>query len=159
MEVGLGIVAVLAWAPTLVLCALLLIFGHKTSRSCKLKSLPWLGVYIFGSVVLSLAWPVMIRQAIDSMSLERVPFGWTVAAFAVLLHYCNAFLSNLAGLVLGILILSDMLFLLSKSGVPAKGGLLNRIMRVREWSTILGIVIVILLFSKLAIGRIPYLYV
>ena len=158
MELGLGIVAVLAWVPTLVLCALLLIFGIKTSRSCKLQSLPWLGVYVFGSVVLSLSWPVLIRQAIDSMSMERVPFGWTVASFAVLLHYGGAFLSNLAGLALGILILSDMLFLLSKSGVAVKGGLLNRILRAREWSTILGIGIVALLLSKLVVGSILYRY-
>ena len=56
----------------------------------------------------------------------------------------------MAGLVLGILILSDMLFLLSKSGVAVRGGLLNRIMGAREWSTILGSAIVILLLSKLA---------
>ena len=158
MELGLGIVAVLAWAPLFLLCALLLIFGIRTSRSCKLQSLPWLGVYVFGSVVLSLSWPVLIRQAIDSMSMERVPFGWTVASFAVLLHYGGAFLSNLAGLALGILILSDMLFLLSKSGVAVKGGLLNRILRAREWSTILGIGIVALLLSKLVVGSILYRY-
>lgn len=151
METGLGVLAVLAWAPTLVLCALLLIFGHKTSRSCKLQSLPWLGVYVFLSVVLSLSWPVLSRHAIDSMGMERVPFGWSVAAFAVLLHYCGAFLSNLAGLVLGILILADMLFLLSKSGVAVEGGLLNRLMRLREWSTILGGAIVVLLLSKLSV--------
>ena len=151
MDPYLGILAVLAWAPTLGLCALLLIFGIKTSGSCKLESLPWLGVYVFGSVVLSLSWPVLIRQAIDSMGMERIPFGWTVAAFAVLLHYGGAFLSNLAGLVLGILILSDMLFLLSKSGVAVKGGFLNRLMGVREGSIIWGSAIVILLLSKLAL--------
>ena len=151
METGLGVVAVLAWAPTLVLCALLLIFGIKTSRSCKLQSLPWLGVYVFLSVVLSLSWPVLVRHAIDSVGMERVPFGWSVSTFAVLLHYCGAFLSNLAGLVLGILILADMLFLLSKSGVAVEGGLLNGIMRVRELSTFLGCAIVLLLLSKLGV--------
>ena len=159
MDPGLGIVAVLAWAPTLVLYALLLIFAIKTSRSCKLESLPWLAVYVLGSVVLSLTWPLLMRQAIDNMAMaERVPFGWTVAAFAVLLGYGGAFLSNLAGLVLGILILSDMLFLLSKSGVAVKGGLLNRILKAREWSTILGIGIIALLFSRLALGLILYRY-
>ena len=158
MEPGLGVAAVLAWAPMFVLCALLLTFGIKTSRSCKLKSLTWLGVYVFGSVVLSLSWPVLIRQAIDGMGMERVPVGWTVAAFAVLVHYVGAFLSNMAGLVLGILILSDMLFLLSKAGVAVKGGLLNRILSAREWSTILGIGIVVLLFSKLTLGSILYRY-
>ena len=152
MELGLGIVAVLAWFPILVLCALLLIFGIKTSRSCKLQSLPWLGVYVFGSVVLSLSWPVLIRQAIDSMSMERVPFGWTVASFAVLLHYGGAFLSNLAGLALGILILSDLVFLLSKSGVAAEGRFLNRLIRVREHGTTWGTVMGLLLLSKLALA-------
>lgn len=128
-----------------------MIFGHKTSRSCKLQSLPWLGVYVFLSVVLSLSWPVLVRHAIDSVGMERVPFGWSVSTFAVLLHYGGAFLSNLAGLVLGILILADMLFLLSKSGVAVEGGLLNGIMKVREWSTILGVAIVVLLLSKLGV--------
>ena len=54
-------------------------------------------------------------------------------------------------LVLGILILADMLFLLSRSGVAVEGGLLNRIMKVREWSTILGVAIVVLLLSKLGV--------
>jgi membrane protein YdbS with pleckstrin-like domain len=60
-----------------------------------------------------------MRQAIDNMAMERAPFGWTVAAFAVLLR-------------------------------AVRGGLLNRIMGAREWSTILGSAIVILLLSKLA---------
>ena len=158
MELGLGIVAVLAWTPALVLCALLLIFAIKTSRSCKLESLPWLGVYVFLSVVLSLVWPVLIRQAIDSMGMgmgmgmEPVPFGWTVAAFAVLLHYLGAFFSNMAGLVLGIFILSDLVFLLSKSGVAVEGRFLNRLIRVRERGTTWGTVMVLLLFSKLALA-------
>lgn len=158
MELGLGIVAVLAWAPTFVLCALLLTFGIRTRESCKLESLPWLGVYVLGSVVLSLSWPVLISQAIDPMGMEGAPFGWSVAAFAVLLHYCGAFLSNLAGLALGLLILSDLVFLLSKSGVAVEGGLLNRLIRVRERGTTWGTVMSILLFSKLALVVILYLY-
>lgn len=159
MDPGLGIVAVLAWAPTLVLYALLLIFAIKTSRSCKLESLPWLAVYVLGSVVLSWTWPLLMRQAIDNMAMaERVPFGWTVGAFAVLLDYSGAFLSNLARLSLGILILSDLLFLLSKSGVAVKGGLLNRILRVRDGSIIWGSAIVVLLLAKLAVILIPHWY-
>ena len=158
MELGLGIVAVLAWAPLFLLCALLLIFGIKTSRSCKLESLPWLGVYVFGSVVLSLTWPVLIRQGVDGMGMEGAPFGWTVGALVVLLHYCGAFLSNSAGLVLGLLILSDLVFLLSKSGVAVEGGLLNRLIRVRERGTTWGTVMSILLFSKLAVVLLLYLY-
>ena len=156
MDPYLGVLAVLAWAPAVGLYALLLIFAIKTSRSCKLESLPWLGVYVFMSVVLSLSWPVLTRQAIDSMGMgmgmERVPFGWTVASFAVLLHYCGAFFSNMAGLVLGILILSDLVFLLSKSGVAVEGRFLNRLIRVRERGTTWGTVMVLLLFSKLALA-------
>ena len=157
MELGLGFAAVLAWAPIGVLCALLLIFGIKTSRSCKLESLRWLGVYIFGSAVLSWASPA-VRLGAEIAGMDRVPSGWTVATFFVFLSYCGAFLSNLGGLVLGILILSDILFLLSKSGVAIEGGLLNRLLRVRDGSIIWGSVIVVLLFAKLAVTLIPHRY-
>ncbi len=92
------------------------------------------------------------------MGMEGAPFGWTVGALVVLLHYCGAFLSNSAGLVLGLLILSDLVFLLSKSGVAVEGGLLNRLIRVRERGTTWGTVMSILLFSKLAVVLIIYLY-
>lgn len=157
MDPYLGILAVLAWAPTLGLCALLLIFGIRMSRSCKLESLRWLGVYIFGSAVLSWSSPA-VRLGAEISGMDRVPGGWTAATFFVFLSYCGAFLSNLAGLVLGILILSDILFLLSKSGVAIKGGLLNRLLRVRDGSMVWGSAIVILLFGKLALILIPYRY-
>ena len=98
MDPYLGILAVLAWAPTLALCALLLIFGIKTSRSCKLESLRWLGVYIFGSAVLSWASPA-VRLGAEISGMDPLPGGWSVATFFVLLSYGGAFLSNLAGLV------------------------------------------------------------
>ncbi len=157
MDPYLGILAVLAWAPTLVLCALLLIFGIRMSRSCKLESLRWLGVYIFGSGVLAWASPA-VRLGVELSDLDRVPGGWTAATFFVFLSYCGAFLSNLAGLVLGILILSDILFLLSKSGVAIKGGLLNWLLKVRDGSLIWGSAIVILLLAKLGLCLIPYRY-
>ena len=144
--------------PTLVFWALLLFFGIKTYRSCRLDSLPWLGIYIIASFGVSLVSPSLTGQAIDSMAMGFPPFGWTLGEFHVTLAYGRAFFSNSAQLVLAILILSDIAFLLSKAGVAVEWGFLNRLIRVRERSTAWGLVMLIPLLLEPGLSLMLYLY-
>ena len=163
MVVSLGVLV--GVAPTVALWVLLLIFGIKTSRGCKLESLPWLGVYIISTVGLALAWPVLMAQVVSSIQEaiqyrqgEGDPFGLTLGELQVTLAYCGTFFSNSARLVLGTLILADIAFLLSKAGAAMEGKFLNSLLRVRECSNTWGIVMLILLLSKAALGMMLYLY-
>ena len=126
---------------------LLLIFGIKTYRSCKLESLPWLGIYIVASAGVGVVW--IGTELGDSTSMER---GLPLA-----LQYLGVFLSGSASLVVAILLLSDLQFVLSQAGIPVEGRFLSKLAKVRERSTTWGIVMLALLLLKAALGMGLYL--
>lgn len=152
----LSIVA--GFLPALVLWTLLLIFGVKTYRSCRLDSLPWLGIYFLVSFGSSFGSPLLTGQAIDSMAMDVPLFGWTLGELQVTLIHVRTFLWSSARLVLVVLVLSDIAFLLSKAGVAVEWGVLNRLIRVRERSTAWGLVMLIPLLLEPALSLVLYLY-
>ena len=65
------------------------------------------------------------------------------------------FLHDAARLVLAILVLSDVLFVLSKANIAVEGRLWDKLTRVRERSTTWGMVMLILLLSSAALVLVP----
>ena len=96
----------------LALWSLILASGIWIYRKFKLNSLPWLGAYLVLSVTLSFATSVISIPIAESTIAQRFPPGWH--PFAIL-GYWNRFITDLTQLMLGILILSDILFLLSNN--------------------------------------------
>jgi len=129
--------------PRLAIWVLLLIFGIKTYRSCKLESLPWLGIYIVASAGVGVLWTGVEHGT---------EWGRTWA-----LQYLGWFLSGSARLVVAILLLSDLQFVLSQAGAAMEGRFLSNLARVRERSTTWGIVMLVLLLLKAALGMTLYL--
>ncbi len=125
-----GFVALL---PRLALWVLLLIVGVEAYRRYELVSLPWLALYIVASFGVEVVW-----KALDVHDIL-----WA------------AFLHDATRLVLAILVLSDVLFVLSKANIAVEGRLWNKLIRVRERSTTWGIVMLILLLSSAALVLVP----
>ena len=73
------------------------------------------------------------------------------------LLFLGWFLFGSARLVVAILLLSDLQFVLSQAGIPVEGRFLNKLARVRERSTTWGIVMLVLLLLKAALGMGLYL--
>ena len=133
--------------PNIAIWLLVLIFGIKAYRSCKLESLPWLGIYIVASAGVGVLW---IGTGLGhSTSMEG---GSTMA-----LQYLGWFLSGSARLVVAILLLSDLQFVLSQAGIPVEGRFLNKLAKVRERSTTWGIVMLAPVLLKAALGMSLYL--
>lgn len=133
--------------PGLAIWVLLLIFGIKTYRSCKLESLPWLGIHIVASAGVGIVW--FGTELGHGTSMER---GLPSA-----LPYLGVFLLGSARLVVAILLLSDLQFVLSQAGIAVEGRFLNKLAKVRERSTTWGLVMLVLLLLKAALGITLYL--
>lgn len=65
------------------------------------------------------------------------------------------FLHDAARLVVAVLILSDVLFVLSKANIAIEGRLWDKLTKVRERSTTWGMVMLILLLSSAALVLVP----
>lgn len=122
----------LVLAPRLALWVLLLLVGVEAHRRYKLASLPWLALYIVASYGVEVVWEALGAHGIL----------WV-------------FLHDAARLLLAILILSDVLFVLSKANIAWEGRLWDKLIRVREHSTTWGIVMLILLLSSAALALVP----
>jgi hypothetical protein len=129
------------------LWALLLIFGVKTYRSCKLESLPWLGIYIVASIGVEVVWSAPGLS--DSTYMDQ--------GFTFPLQALAGFMSGSARLALAILLLADFLFLLSRAGTSIEGALEERLVKVRERSATWGIIMLLLMLAKAGLGVILFL--
>ncbi len=136
----------------LALWSLILVSGIWIHRKFKLNSLPWLGAYLVLSVTLSFVTSVIPIPIAESTAAQRSPPGWHPAQFFAIWGYWDRFITDLTQLMLGILILSDILFLLSKAGIKVEGTFWNTFLAVRERSTILGIAMIIIMVSGPAIS-------
>lgn len=155
----LSIVAILAGISKLAFWGLILSFGIWTHRRSPFRSLPWLGVYLVLSMLLIPVTPTITKRLVDGLIAQGAsPFGWTIGQFMATWGYWRIFIASLTKLVLGLLILSDMAFLVSKGGVEAKGRFLNKLLAVRERSVPLGLVMIILMLSSPMTSLVIYLH-
>jgi len=149
----------LSYISYVALWTLVLVFGIWTYRRLKLRSLPWLGAYAVLSLVLGCFKPMITRQVVDGMVSQYVPpFGWSFGQFMATWHYADSFIAGVTKLLLGILILSDIAFLLSKVGVEVEGSFLNRFLAMRERSISLGIAMIVFMLSGPAITLALYIH-
>lgn len=136
----------------LALWSLILASGIWIYRKFKLNSLPWLGAYLVLSVALSFAGSMIPTPIAERIIAQRFPPGWHPVQFFAISGYWNHFITNLTQLMLGILILSDILFLLSKAGIKVEGTFWNTFLAVRERSTTLGIAMIVIMVCGPAIS-------
>lgn len=133
----------------LALWSLILASGIWIYRKFKLNSLPWLGAYLVLSVALSFVTSMPPTPIAEHIAVQGPLPGWHPFALS---GYWDHFITNLTQLMLGILILSDILFLLSKAGIKVEGTFWNTFLAVRERSTTLGVAMIITMVCGPAIS-------
>jgi len=118
--VSVSVAAILAIVAQLALWGLLLAFGIWVYRRLKLRSLPWLGVYLALSVVLSFGTPLLKMHIFDAVALRHAadPFVWSLGEFAATWTYLEALGANLVKVIVALLVLADIAFLLEWKKLP-----------------------------------------
>ena len=158
--VSVSIAAILAVASQLALWGLLLAFGIWAYRKLKLRSLPWLGVYLALSVVLSFGTPILKMHIFDAAASRHAadPFGWSLGQFAATWTYLEGFGVHLVKVIVAVLVLADIAFLLSKAGVDVEGKFLSRLLALREKTVPLGIAMIVLMVLGPGVGLTFYFH-
>ncbi len=152
---------ILTVISTVLLWGLLIAFGVWTHRRFKLKSLTWLILYLVLPLVVTPLTASVAQSATEAIvaSTKGVyPLGMSLGTLTATLAYWKTFTVTLAKVVLSILILSDIASVLSRAGIEVEGRFLNRLLRARAKSTSLGIAMIVLMLSGLAIWLPLYLY-
>lgn len=128
----------------------LLIFGVWAYRKFQFRSLPWLAAFLVLTLVLTFVGKFSNHYFQDhppsvSPLFQYLSNGDTLGnTFSFLSHWA-AFASNLAYLLLAILVFSDLVLLLSNAGIDVmKDKLGERLIQVRQKSTVLGIAMLLL---------------
>ncbi len=150
---------ILTGVSKLALVILILSFSIWTYRRLKLRSLPWVGVYLIVPLILPISVAWMTGPVMDSMVSRGIsPLGMSMGGFTSAWRQWHIFIRTLIDLILIVLVLSDIAFLLSKAGVEVEGKLLSKLLSVRERSTSFGIVITALMLVGPAIWLSLYFY-
>ena len=135
-----------------------LAFGLWVHRRLKLRSLPWLGIYVLLSLALPLGMALEKLWIDTATDLHVRPFGWSIGQVAAIWSYEKHFIGDLARLLLGLLILSDVAFLLSKTGIVGEGRISRGLLAVRERTIPLGIAMILSMLYIPATSLAMYLY-
>jgi hypothetical protein len=144
------VLQVLSLLLQLVTWGLLVAFGLWLYRRLPLRSLPWAGAYM----LLTMPLLEFTNKALFSwfFGKQTLPFGGANAVsrggLAMQTISWSYLLGAVAGLLLTLLILSDVVFLLARAGIEPDNKSLRRLLMVRQWSTPLGFTLI--LFTLMA---------
>ncbi|HEX8234499.1 MAG TPA: hypothetical protein VF600_00935 [Abditibacteriaceae bacterium] len=130
----------------LVRWGLLVAFGIWLHRRLPLRSLPWAGAYLLLTAApLMLANTFLLRWLVGKQTL---PFGWSssmsTGAFVTKMITGSRLFGAAAMLILTIMVLSDLIFLLSRAGIEPDRKAVRRLLVLRDWSTPLGLAVIAL---------------
>jgi hypothetical protein len=78
------------------------------------------------------------------MNAKAVPFGGTAGNFVVQVNMWGSLIGGTIGVLTALLILSDLAFVLSRTGMELDKEWIRKLLRVRDYSTPLGAAIILL---------------
>lgn len=139
--------AVLFWLQR----GLLIVCGWWLYRHIKLHSIPWLTVYLLLSPILEILQRRGFSQWIGpgpgsgGYIRQTFPFGWTLGMWIAWWSYMTTLVSRSTQLILTILILSDIVYLVRRSGIELSWKPAQILLYGRQYSTPLGIILVALM--------------
>lgn len=129
----------------LVLYGLLIAVGWWVYRRVRLRSLPWLGLYLLLSIPVSFLLPLLTQRVINTAGDGQLPpQGWTMGTLVTTWISFNAVVDGLINILLAVLILSDIAFLVSTTGVPLTPRPVQQLVHLRAYSTRIGVTIALL---------------
>lgn len=144
-------IALIAFAvSSIALWGLLLAFGIWAYRKFHFRSIPWLGAFMVLALIMTVGGQLgnlYIRDhSPDEMNtlLHYFGNGITLGTLMALFSYWAMFTSNLAYLILAVLVFSDIVLLLSNAGIEVKDKFGQRFISIRQKSTVLGVSVLLL---------------
>ena len=141
----MDIILVLVPLVKLVLYGLLITFGWWVYRRVRLRSLPWLGLYLLLSIPISFLLPLLTQRVINtSGSGQLPPQGWTMGTLVTTWISFNAVVDGLVYILLAVLILADIAFLVGTTGVPLTPRPIQQLVHLRAYSARIGLTIALL---------------
>ncbi len=134
-------VVIFGWCFQCALWGLLIAFGIWLYRRVPVRSLPWLMAYLLLSILIGICMPFVMKQII---SKPTAPLGWSKGELVVQWSYGSHAIGVAIDFMILLLLLSDLTFLLQRMGVELDRELIRRLVKVRDHSTLLGIIIICL---------------